>query len=161
MTALYYVAVECFHEGVSLGRPAIMQFVGKTVDSSTFRLRHYERDISARGPKAIGNYGEGVAENFLRAHGILPAAQYPYRDERGLPHLVDFYDCQPRIAYEVKTGRFRSSSRNDFRVKHLRHALKSGQFKHVIFLNIGFLGHVGFADSISRLVRAFQVITLD
>lgn len=113
------------------------------------------------GPKAIGNHVEWVAENFLRAHGIAPIAQYPYRDERGLSHFADFYDSRPRTAYEVKTGRSRASSRNDFRVEHLHHAVKSGQFAQAMFLNVGFLGHVGFADSILKLVRGFRATTLD
>lgn len=118
ITVVFLVTIGRLKEGPGLGSRAVLHLRETTVESSAFRLRQYEKEISTGGPKAIGNHGESAAEKFLRAHGIFPIAQYPYRDETGFPHSVDFYDIRRRTAHEVKTGRFGVSSRQDFRVEH-------------------------------------------
>lgn len=40
------------------------------MDSSSYRLTDYEGDIADMGPKAQGDYGQGVAENYSHAQGI-------------------------------------------------------------------------------------------
>ena len=124
-------------------------------------VRKHEREVATGGPKAIGSYGEILAEKYLRANGVFPSAQYPYRDGAGLPHLVDFYDKRRRTAYEVKTGHFGSASLHDFRVEHLRYAMASGQFERVVFLNVPFLGREGFSGTILKQVEGFEVVILD
>lgn len=128
---------------------------------STIRVRRFEREVATGGPQAIGSYGEILAERYLRAHGVFPTPQYPYRDQSNLPHLVDFYDRRRRIACEVKTGRFHARSLRHFRVEHLRHALASGQLAKVVFLNVPFMGREGFSGAILRHIEGFEVITLD
>ena len=130
-------------------------------DDPAYMVRKHEREVATGGPKAIGSYGEILAEKYLRANGVFPIAQYPYRDSAGLPHLVDFYDKRRRTAYEVKTGHFGSASLHDFRVEHLRHAVASDQFERVVFLNVPFLGREGFSDTILKQVEDFEVVILD
>jgi hypothetical protein len=101
-----------------------------------------------------------VAKNFLTSLGVLPLAQFPYRDEVGLLHVTDFYDSSTRIAYEVKTGKFESNSIYYFRIEPLLYSITSNQFSRVIYVNVRFLGRVGFAESIRRRIRSFGTITL-
>jgi len=138
----------------------ITRYVGKDVDATKFRPRLDEADIATMGPNAIGNYGEIVTKNFLRSHGVRALSEYPYKDAMGRPHLADFYDVTTGIAFEVKTGVFKSSAIQDFKIEPLQYAITSKQFGRVIFVNVKFLGRVGFAESIRRCLRRFGTITL-
>ena len=133
---------------------------GMTLRPVISKLHDYQMEVSTGGSYAIGKYGEIITGMFLRAQGIDPTEQYLYKDEDGISHTVDFFDDKSRIAYEVKTGRFRSSARKEFRIDCLRFAVESGQFAEVKFVNVPFLGRVGFDATILRLIDGFRLITL-
>jgi len=139
----------------------ILRHIGKNVESTGFRPRLKEEAVALAGPRAIGKYGEEVARNFLKSCGIVPLAQYPYKDEFGHLHLADFYDDSTRTAFEVKTGAFRSSSIYEFKLEQLQYALTSHQFDRVIFINVSFLGRLGFSGRLEKRVREFGVIILN
>ena len=95
----------------------VSSLIGKTIDSAFFRRRSDERFIFSRGPKAIGDYGERVTKRFLVAQGITPRKSFPYFNRAGLLHTADSYDPKARTIFEVKTGRFRLGSYQEFRIE--------------------------------------------
>jgi hypothetical protein len=144
----------------STKRSKLLQFVGQSIDATQYRPRISEGDIASIGPKAIGGYGEMVAKNFLESHGLLLQAQYPYRDVVGNLRLADFYNSSTEIAFEVKTGKFGLNLIHEFKIEPFLFAINSKQFRRVIFVNVMFLGRVGFAEAIRKRIRSFETITL-
>lgn len=129
------------------------------VDSSPYRLIRNEEDIAALGAKALGGYGEGVAENYLNAIGVKTQRQVKFEGPKGI-FRADLFDPKKRTIYEVKTGRFELSLLF-YQIRYCKYALKTNQAKRVVYIKVAIQGHKGFSDELVRQLSGFGLIELD
>jgi hypothetical protein len=128
-------------------------------DSSSYRLLGNESDIDVFGGKAEGDYGEGVAEAYLRSRGLSPLRQVWLRGPRRR-FRADLLDEVTRTAFEVKTGTFDLGILG-YQIDDYRFALRTGQIAKVVYVNVAFLGRVGFSEDLLDHLQGIEVIVLD
>lgn len=129
------------------------------IDSSAYRLARNEEDISAMGGKATGDYGEGVAENYLNSRRIRVHRQVWFKGANG-KFRADLFDPKTRTIYEVKTGRFEYGLLGP-QIDDCRYALATHQVNRVIYVNVAFLGRKGFSTGLVVRLSGLGMITLN
>jgi hypothetical protein len=131
----------------------------RRLDSASYRLLGNESDIDALGGKAEGDYGEGVAEAYLKSRGLNPIRQVWLRGPRRR-FRADLLDRVTRTAFEVKTGAFDLGILG-YQIDDYRFALSTGQVVKVVYVNVAFLGRVGFSGDLLNRLQGIEVIVLD
>jgi len=129
------------------------------IDSSRFRLIRNEWDIAAIGGKALGDYGVGVAENYLNEIGVRVQREVWFEGPNGR-FRADLFDPMTRTMYEVKTGKFELILLH-YQINDYKHALKTHQAKRVLYVNVAVLGHKGFSEELVESLSGFGLIELD
>ena len=105
-------------------------------DSKRHRLLNNEADIASMGGRAIGQYGEGVAENHLRSIGRSVVSSYCFKQG---PHraYADFFEPSTGTAFEVKTVRLVVTEQ--VQIRDYLSALRSRELGRVVFILVQFL----------------------